>query len=1270
MIVRILALVALLVTSSLAFYEAPDDCDWDFIEEELGFAGGVSLTCHLSAINSHSEKTNFSVIPSDGTKKLTVKCTESSIKSNLDIHGFASLSHLEELVIDSCRLEHIPALAFDGLTRLKALKIKTKQASEFSMASEALAGLTSLQSLDLSSNGLRSMPPDELCHLPSLTHLDLSNNQMGSIADLGLMGSNCRLLRLQNLDLSANEITTVHSYMLNEYWPQLQVLDLNNNFIRHVEESLENIKCNLNVLDLSNNQINNLPIKMLQACHALKSVSLANNSLSGFDSGFFDNLKRLERLDLSGNRVVSLSGRQLRDLVNLIHLDLSNNQLSILVESSHLFDSMAQTLQVLKLSNNQLKTIESEVFKPLIQLRELDMSHNQLALLDKDTLSGLNRLTHLHLAQNDINSLHEMAFESVSDVLVLDLSHNLLRESPQALKSLKKLQTLDLSFNDLMDLSNASFLNLTSLWRLQLNNNNIKNISKDVFSKLDSLQILDVSYNLLNYIEEGAFDDNQKLRALRLDSNSLTKMEGLFAQLGDLMWLNVSSNAIINFDYVLLPPKLKWLDISHNLIRELGNYFDLNSELALTEMDVSFNQILQLGPHNIPDSIETLSVNDNQISQIVPYTFFKKTSLIKVDLTVNNLQTIDRNALRLSSDVTRLPDFYLTGNPIECDCDMVWFKSINSGSNNLQNYPIVKDIESIYCRLVYTRTQTIIPLVEARNEQFLCPYTTHCFALCQCCDFDACDCEMTCPDNCTCYHDASWSKNIAECSNADFNDLPEQLPMDATEVFLDGNNLSNLDSHTFIGRKNLQILHLNHSQISTIHNKTFNGLKSLQVLHLQGNGLTSLKGYEFETLTNLRELYLQDNVLETIHNATFKFLRSLEVLRLDGNRLMDFPAWQLAFNPLLVTVKLAENLWSCECDFVQRFRAWMSVYGGKVADAANIECITNDIDNEKLVINLDSKAPTICLDSDFNIEKDPLVGGKPLLPEDHLPLLAATLSVFAFILLITLAAFVYRNPLKVWLHAKYGLRVFEKSSNGKEDPEGSLRHFDAYVTYSPKDDAFTREVLAASLESQDYKLCLHHRDLMSNSTYVSDTIITATEASKRTILVLSENFLKSEWARFDYKSGLHQALRNHKGSSSSKKVIVVMLGDVANRDIDPDLRLYLKTAYVLHWGEAKFWEKLKYALPDRTTSLMGSTQSSVVSSTTSVLSSHHHSPQHSSIYHPRYTMRPPNNNMMPASSSAQQHIYNLPQHYSIYGSISAGSPLTIPTSNCQAAVHI
>jgi hypothetical protein len=45
-------------------------------------------------------------------------------------------------------------------------------------------------------------------------------------------------------------------------------------------------------------------------------------------------------------------------------------------------------------------------------------------------------------------------------------------------------------------------------------------------------------------------------------------------------------------------------------------------------------------------------------------------------------------------------------------------------------------------------------------------------------------------------------------------------------------------------------------------------------------------------------------------------------------------------------------------------------------------------------------------------------------------------------------------------------------------------------------------------------------------------------------------------------------------------LIVIVLGDISGRDVDPDLRLYLKTNVVLHWGDKLFWQKLRYALPD------------------------------------------------------------------------------------------
>lgn len=438
---------------------------------------------------------------------------------------------------------------------------------------------------------------------------------------------------------------------------------------------------------------------------------------------------------------------------------------------------------------------------------------------------------------------------------------------------------------------------------------------------------------------QGSFKNNLPLQAVRLDDNKLKRMDNLFNDLPHLSWLNVSSNEIIAFDYAMVPKTLRWLDLHQNLIASLENFFSIESECQLTFLDASFNKIQELGPQNVPNEIETLMLNDNVIRNVVPYTFYKKAKLKKVDLTVNHLESIERNSLRLPDENVGQPSILLGGNPIRCDCHMAWFKTVNV-DNAGQSLPFVADLESIYCQLLYSQGRSFVPLVDASPDDFLCTYETHCFALCHCCDYDACDCEMTCPDNCTCYHDNSWSKNIVHCSNSNFRELPDQLPMDATEIYLDGNNLTDLKSHTFIGRKNLKTMFLNNTFLTSVENHTFNGLNLLEELHLEGNSISKLQGDEFHGLRALRELYLHNNLIRTVNNATFRDLVSLKVLTLQSNRLREFPAWQLEFNPSLTRVLLADNPWTCECRFVKSFGDWLTKTAvGVVRDAGEVRCL-------------------------------------------------------------------------------------------------------------------------------------------------------------------------------------------------------------------------------------------------------------------------------------------------------------------------------------------
>ena len=827
------------------------------------------------------------------------------------------------------------------------------------------------------------------------------------------------------------------------------------------------------------------------------------------------------------------------------------------------------SLELLDLSNNKLTDLPNKLFKSQSNLKTLKLSQNMLIQLTSDTLTGIEKLNHLMLDNNLLEEINDGVFSNFSSLSVLDLSNNRLRKIPKSLRFLRNLKSLDLSHNLISDLGD---LPLSQLWRLDLSNNRVGNISAEALQELISLQILDLSNNKIEEVERGAFDITKLIRAVRLDGNYLTRMDNLFHQLPNLTWLNISANRIEMFDYAMVPRNLLWLDIHKNEIQSLENYFGIDDGTTLQHIDAGYNKIGSLGPLNVPKSVEILLLNDNDITSLAAYTFSEKAKLKKVDLSVNKMSSLDRNSIRISNNLIQIPKFFLGGNPIECDCEMVWLKTINE-KNALQNLPHIADLESIYCKLPYSRELSFAPLVEANPLDFLCSYKTHCFALCHCCDYDACDCEMSCPAGCSCYHDNTWTKNIAQCSSGNYTDLPHKLPMDATEIFLDGNNIGKLKSHTFIGRKNLKVLFLNNSNIELVQNNTFNGLPAMTILHLENNKIAKLEGDEFQGLTNLRELYLQDNVISSINNVTFKALQNLEVLFLQGNRIVDFPVWLLSSNPYLVSVRLVENLWSCDCVYVHRFKSWLESHRAAVYDAEVVTCMSNEVSqpNIKYLEHDGSNCQETREVTSSHIQTR--------IVTDYLPLVLTTLVTFIVLVVLVFLIFLYRNEMRVWLHYKYGVRFFQRVENDEMDGD---KIFDVFVVYSLMDDRFVGELVAPELElgSSQYKVCLYHRDLLSPQ-YVADAIVHASEAARRTVVILSDSFLKQEWGRYDFRSGLHAALR-----AAGKRTIFVIVGDIVERELDAELRLYLKTCTVVRWGETKFWQKLKFSLPDLTVHAM------------------------------------------------------------------------------------
>ncbi|KAE8573499.1 toll-like receptor 6 [Halyomorpha halys] len=1168
-------------------YEAPEDCNWWLRDPEE-----VALSCSLRTINSEYDTTNFTVIPPEHTTALRIRCDHNIMsRSTLDQRSFAHLAKLRELDLEYCKLTKLVNGVFDGLEDLRTLSIRTHNtdypAFSLELSPDTFASVKQLEKLDLGLNNIWSFPENIFCPMTQLVSLNVSGNRLQDISDLGFREKTpppqplisgpeggvgeekttqipCTM-DIQVLDTSGNHFVLMPMNGFSAL-RRLKELYIHDNEISMVtDRALAGLR-HLTHFDLSNNKIVALPPELFRECaDSIKEIYLRNNSISVLSPGLFANLNQLIALDLSRNQLTSawINSGTFSGLIRLVLLNLSYNKISKLDPS---FFHDLYTLQILNLEHNSIEAILPDTFTPMNNLHTLVLSHNKISYLDAYALNGLYVLSLLSLDSNQLENIHAEAFKNCTSLQDLNLNGNKLAQVPLALRDMRLLRTVDLGENYISNVDVPGFVGMTNLYGLRLIGNYVTNISQTTFADLPSLQILNLSRNKIRKIQSGAFDVNHNLQAIRLDANQLTHMKGIFSDVSSLVWLNISDNNLQWFDYSLLPPGLQWLDLHKNNIAELENIYNLGAELKLQTLDVSFNKLTKVTAASIPDSVELLFMNDNLITTVEPHTFIKKTNLSRVDLYANQIEGMELSALYLTPVAKDhpLPEFYIGGNPFQCDCTMEWLQRINQ-LDYLRQHPRVMDLEAIYCKLLYNRERLYIPLVEAESYQFLCSYKTHCFALCTCCDFDACDCEMTCPQNCTCYHDQSWAANIVDCTSIGYTQIPSSIPMDATEVYLDGNSFGKLTSHSFIGRKNLVVLYANNSNIVAVYNHTFTGLRRLVSLHLESNHIKELLGFEFASLISLKELYLHSNLIEYIDNRTFTGLKQLEILRLDNNRLFKFEVSQFTANPYLVEISLSGNPWSCDCKYLQDLSAWLGTHYAKVIDAKHISCVLNNRTNSLGRVVKDFNA-TSC--SPYAGGSRGIVDRKVL--QDYLPLVLLTSLAFIVCVFLFCGLFVYGRELRIWVYSSCGLRMCYRSPGFEDEND---RIFDAYITYCVKDEGFVTQVLAPGLETQ-FRLCLHYRDF-NLTAYVADTVTEAVESSKRTIVVISRNFLVSEWGRFEFKSALHELLKERR-----RRLVVVLLGDLSPHELDPELRLYLKANICLHWGERHFWEKLRFAMPE------------------------------------------------------------------------------------------
>ncbi|XP_028088976.1 plant intracellular Ras-group-related LRR protein 6-like isoform X1 [Camellia sinensis] len=263
--------------------------------------------------------------------------------------------------------------------------------------------------------------------------------------------------RLDIVDLSGMDLDSLPNPSLNI--GTICKLDISNNNLQSIPESLTARLLNLIVLDVHSNQLKSLP-NSIGCLSKLKVLNVSGNLLESLPKTI-ENCRSLEDLNANFNKLAKLPDTIGFELVNLKKLSVNSNKLMFLPRSIsyltnlHVLDARLNclralpedmenlvNLQVLNISQNfqYLATIPYSVGL-LMSLVELDISYNKITTLP-DSLGCLRKLQKLSVEGNPLISPPMEVFEHGLHAVKEYLSEKMTgahRESPKKMSWIGKL---------------------------------------------------------------------------------------------------------------------------------------------------------------------------------------------------------------------------------------------------------------------------------------------------------------------------------------------------------------------------------------------------------------------------------------------------------------------------------------------------------------------------------------------------------------------------------------------------------------------------------------------------------------------------------------------------------------------------------------------------------------------------------------------------------------------------------------------------------------
>ncbi|XP_012696789.2 toll-like receptor 6 [Clupea harengus] len=349
------------------------------------------------------------------------------------------------------------------------------------------------------------------------------------------------------------------------------------------------------------------------------------------------------------------------------------------------------------------------------------------------------------------------------------------------------------------------------------------------------------------------------------------------------------------------------------------------------------------------------------------------------------------------------------------------------------------------------------------------------------------------------------------------------------------------------------------TELSLSHNNLGNGVfkylsTNFKRLDLSKTGITTISQKVLSQFPSLTHLILSSNNIQVIPLN----LRApvLQALFIDQNAIAYISEGVLDGLPKLETLVAGKNPFSCTCDSY-----WF-------VTAMNKSLLPD------WPLDYSCSTPPSYADTS-------LVNFKPGNLSCH-PWLQAVVSFSVLTVIIAVFAIVFHVCDGVWYTKMLWvwIRVKRRARKGEDRLLKGSFNYHAFISYSQHDSAWVDTQLVPTLEGTGLSLCIHERDFVPGQ-WIVDNIINCVEASYKTIFVLSQNFVQSEWCNYELFFAQHRAI-----SVDQDSVVFILLEPIPPDSLPSKflkLRTLLRQQTYLEWpkDECKkhiFWSSLRSML--------------------------------------------------------------------------------------------